>query len=75
VTAARDAARAVLTTEAEPTLLAALDAAEADGSARWVYDPQVAGVVGLVTPAGPALAVVYLASLDFEVAAALEVGA
>lgn len=63
---ARDEGRALLAAEAEPRVLAALDAAEAAGEATWQHDPFIPGVVGLVRPDNSALAVVYVAEADFE---------
>lgn len=63
---APDAARAILSVEAEPGLLTDLDRAVAVG-ARWEYDSLFDDVVGLLDSRRTPLAVVYLADHDFEV--------
>lgn len=65
---ARAAAEAVLAEQADEALCAALSVLADAGLAAWVYDPEVANVVGLVlSGTNRAVAVVYLAEQDFEV--------
>jgi hypothetical protein len=62
--------RTQLADDAAPEVLAAVAAAEADGC-RWVYDPEVHGVVGLVVPGTNRALVVVYADGDWEIADAL----
>jgi hypothetical protein len=61
------AARKIVRDEAEHQLVAHIEAAVAAGTAEWVLDPEVDGVVGLVrTGTGQALIVVYVGEGDWE---------
>jgi hypothetical protein len=66
---AEEAAYSVLTEVALPEIVDQCKRAVEAGAARWLFDPEVANVVGLVK-AGTykrALVVVYLDDKDFEV--------
>lgn len=65
-------AKNTIATEADETLAGMVEALVADGAARWVLDPQVAGVVGLLDKdTEEALLVVY-ADGDWEISETLD---
>lgn len=61
-------AKQFLRDEADPALVAAVEAKVESGEAHWRLDPHVDGVVGVVLTADPnrALVVVYVRDRDFE---------
>ena len=66
------AAQTIIANEADELLGGIVEALVADGAARWILDPQVVGVVGLVDKdTEEALLVVY-ADGDWEISETLD---